>query len=445
MNDLQERLRTVTHAAGEQITPDRIPPLPPLERRRTYRRLARLTGAGAPRLRPWPARLAPLAAAVAVVALVAGSLTLAHAVGLSDPARTGPGPSSASAAANRVPPWYASLAYSQTLGYAQPGPVMFRRTATGAVRTTVQPPSGEDFTALSGADDDSTFVAAAATTGQVTQRIGDAGTASGTGTATSDTDVSTSTSTQKVTAPVLSAPARFYLLRFDAHTGVARLSSPHIPALANMTDFALSPDGASLAVALATAQTMSLRVYSLASGSSVTWTAATHQGGHDRYLGIGSLSWTRGGGLAFGLVSAGQAGTPFGVLDTATAGGNLFGHSAMYPPGTCYPSLVTQNGELIITTQTSATGDFLLRECTISHGHVTVTVPGRAVSYQHGAVDVQGPLWASPTGHKLILAGSIGAVHRSVTGVLHGTVLDALPGKRPIPTFSAFPGQPVSW
>jgi hypothetical protein len=447
MNDLEERLRTVTRAAADQITPERIPPLrapAPGRIRRAGLGLTRLTGAGAPRLRHWPARLAPAAAALAVVALVAGSLTLAHVIGWSGLSRTRQGLSPESAGPGGLPAYYAALLYPDPPDYGQPGIVQIRLTATGAGLAAAEPPRGEEFTAVSAAADDTTFVASAATPAQVAHRLGKSG-SSGTGTSSSNGgSTSTGGGTGHTMVSLIAAPARFYLFHFDPRTGAAPVRSLPIPALPDVSGFALSPDGASLAVALATEQTITVRVYSLASGSSVSWSVPTHQGGHYRYLGISTLSWTQGGGLAFGIVAADRSAPPFGVLNTGTAGGGLFADSTMYPAGTCWPSLVTQNGKLIISTVASGSR-FLLQECSISHGHVTVTVPGRAVSYQHIAVDLQGPLWASPTGQKIILAGTYRAMHWGVVGVLHGRVLDGVAEVQPIPTFGVFPGPPVSW
>jgi hypothetical protein len=215
-----------------------------------------------------------------------------------------------------MPPYYVSLVYSPSYGFAAPGPVVVRSTATGRVLTTVAPPRGEEFTGVSGAADDTTFVLAAETPGQVARRMRDRTWARG------------------LLADAM--PDRFYLLRFDAITDTVRVTPLPIPTLPHASDFALSPDGTSLAVASATVSKITVSVYPLTAGPVHTWTEGTHQGGQYRWLAAWGLSWIQGSQLAFTLGPQAAKGQPtIGWLNTAASGGNLLSDSYVFPPGPC--------------------------------------------------------------------------------------------------------------
>jgi hypothetical protein len=318
MNDLEERLRAVTRAAAGQIPPERIPPLrapAPGRFSRAVPGIARLTGGHSPRWRRWQARLAPVVAAVAVVGLVAASLTLAHAIGGHQAA-----PASPTTPGGGPPPYYVAMAKGH-FGIASPGDAAVRSTATGAVITYVPQPRGEEYFGVSGASDDSTFVLGAETTSQ----IGHA-------------------SRYPASAPS-SGPARFYLLRFDAATRTAKVTPLSMPELPHVEWFTLSPDGTELAVFSATPATVTASVYSVASGAARTWTASTRRG---RYVWVAGAApyWVQGGRLAFWLGPTGGFKNVNDLLNTNTAGGRLLSSSRRFALEECGKDGGTQNGKL---------------------------------------------------------------------------------------------------
>jgi hypothetical protein len=427
MNDLEERLRAVTRAAAEQIPADRLPPMSvpaPGRFRRLLPGLGRFRTTRTTRWARRPGGLAPLAAAAAVVALVAGSLTVAH---VARQARTA-GRGQAAAAPPSLPPYYVSLLYSNTLGYAQPGSLAVSATATGGQLTSVTPPSGAEFTGVSGAADDLTFVASAETPAQVRNRLRHAQRAQG------------------LAAAAL--PARFYLVRFDPATSTARVTSLPIPALPDVTDFAISPDGSSLAVARANGNTITVSVYSVATGAARSWTAATHRGGQNLLLAEG-LSWTQDAALGFDVLPANKhALGPFGLLNTATTGGSLLADSTMFPAGPCSPGMFAADGSLIIASVTSPGNQlpWTLRECSVSHGRATVTVPSRTLYVGKTPVDFEGPFWVSPDGGTIVVTGAAGQPWSDgVTGVMTGNQIKPLPGSATLPQSGAFPGAVAAW
>jgi hypothetical protein len=337
-------------------------------------------------------------------------------------------PLPAAAAGAQIPPYYVSLVYSPSYGFAAPGPVVVRSTATGRVLTTVAPPRGEEFTGVSGAADDTTFVLAAETPGQVARRMRDRTWARG------------------LLADAM--PDRFYLLRFDATTDTVRVTPLPIPTLPHASDFALSPDGTSLAVASATVSKITVSVYPLTAGPVHTWTEGTHQGGQYRWLAAWGLSWIQGSQLAFTLGPQAAKGQPtIGWLNTAASGGNLLSDSYVFPPGPCAGDTFTPDGNLAIGGVASGGGfpvTFLLQECAISLGRARVIVPHLAVRYDGGTASVQWVQWTSPGGQTIVLTVGSGPSGLA-TGVLEGHDLDALPAPSPIPFNDPFPGNPVSW
>jgi hypothetical protein len=422
MNDLEERLRAVTRAAAGQITAERIPPPPTPARgrlRRTVPGLAQLTGNHSPRWRRWQTRLAPVVAAAAVVGLVAGSLSLVHAVGgrfSGHAAITGP-----SASDGRPPPYYVALTDAK-LGIARPGGAEVRSTATGAVISHVPQSTGEEYFGVSGASDDRTFVLGAATTNWA----------------------------RHSPPHTYAVPARFYLLRFDAATRTAKVTPLPVPELSHVMWFTLSPDGTELAVFSATPATVTARVYSVASGAARSWTVGTHGG---RYVWVPGTTayWVAGGRLAFSLGWEWKGERVDGLLNTNTAGGSLFASTRTFAPGVCTSmDVVSPNGKLIFNA-TGRSGPSWLQLCTFGRARLD---PVRPITLRcpDGSIATYDPLfyqtmWVSPTGRALIASVVCGNARTITIGLASaaGGTVRPLPGSSVIPRGSPYPGSPVSW
>ena len=242
MNTLEDRVRTATRAIAGTVAPDSAPPL----------RLPDEPGLlGAPgRARRWAHWLTPAAAAVAVAAVVLGSLALAQGSRPRPPAAPGALPGG-------LPRYYAALVQEPS------GPwwAQVRNTTTGAVLATVRPPIPfTRFSEVAAASDDHTFVLAA---------IGPEGQPSIT---------------------------RMYALRLNPATGTVRLSPlpiPVEPGRWRVNGLALTPDGTRLAVALEPpgAQRPRLQLFSMATG-----TLIREWGVNARHAPVvGLLSWAPDG------------------------------------------------------------------------------------------------------------------------------------------------------
>jgi hypothetical protein len=246
------------------------------------------------------------------LALLAAATTVATAVILSGPAAAaasfGTGQAGASGqrapagAFTGVPPYYVLISDTSAT---------VRATATGAVLATV--PTSTPFAGVTGAADDRTFVLDA-------QR--------------------------QVMGPRVLWPDQpaFYLLRLTASGGEAsyrRLAIPALPKGMAVTGLALSPDGSKLAIAMDTGidvprELMEISIYTLATGTVHTWTAA---GSNDSeapggFTGSGtdgseSISWTANAKTL--AIDWGQGQSLIGVrlLDTTAGGNNLIADSRL--------------------------------------------------------------------------------------------------------------------
>ncbi|HEY1918849.1 MAG TPA: hypothetical protein VGH27_25030 [Streptosporangiaceae bacterium] len=361
-----------------------------------------------------------LVATAGATVLTAG-LTLASLTGV---AAATPG-SAATARPASVPAYYVGLAYSPKLGSAQPGPVTVKATKTGQVLATIAPPSGEEFTAVSGAANDRTFVLAADTTAEVAYRIKHAPTQTG--------------------LAAVAAPESLYLMHLSA-AGVPSQPTPlGIPSTPAITDFTLSPDGTSLAVSTATQDNTAVSVRSLANGSVRTWTTSTYRGGKYTYIAAVADSWAADGMLGTSVVAVHPAAGVYGLLDTTKPGGNLIS-SITTIPDRC-GNLITPDGKLLIGAVTSKGQlPWLLQECSYLHGHATVTGPAQQLRWGKYRVSLNEILWTSPTGNTMIAAAiNYPALFKSVTGVLTGNIIKALPDSSAISFLTIFPGNAVAW
>jgi hypothetical protein len=389
MNAIGQRLRAAMRETAEEITPDGIPPL-----RLPPGRPGRAWAGGVPRWR-W---LAPVGAAVAVVAVVAAALALA-----SGPSRSGSRaavmPGSVPSYSGSVPPYYVALDVTGNgdccrsgLPYSPVTTAVVRATATGTALATITPPRPYGtFIGVTAAADDRTFVLAAV---------------------------------QLTPLPYTEAPsAGFFLLRIDPANPVpsarARLTPLPItvrPQGAGVSGLALSPDGSKLAIAEALlGAPPALHVVILATGAERVWAATT--GGPT--FGPGTtgepLSWAQDERtLAF--VSAG---TQVRLLNTAAAGSSLLASSRLVvsaPEGDLSPYwqqvMITGDGQTITAViEIVAEG---------KNGHVTsvrqelVTFSAQTGQLLHvlnripvyGNYNYEQVLWASPTGQALIVSGT---------------------------------------
>jgi hypothetical protein len=325
MTPLEHKLRTALRQTADEIPAD-PPPL-------------RL---GGPCVRPgrrvWITWAAPLTSAVAVVALVAASLALTGAV-------KHPRPSPAQAGSGGVPPYYVAI----VTGSRQPdeddpfsGPAAeVRATTTGAVLARIVAPKPyADFTGVTAAADDRTFVLSAQD-------------------------------------PVGDTPrARFFLLHIDpasptpgGRASLQALPAGLIPAADTLHDMALSPDGTSLAANIGGIVLSSqLFVFNLATGTERMWSFKTCSHcrlgtGDPGFLGVNAdaLSWTADGRqLAFIGPGSSPVGGDVRLLDVNAPGTNLLADSKpvlALPGGTSYDgpdwrgAIITPDGRTIVVTE----------------------------------------------------------------------------------------------
>jgi hypothetical protein len=284
MTSTEERLRAATQAAAGTVLPGSAPPL-----RLAGAPASPLAGA-ATRRRPLRRVAAPLAAAAAVLAVIAVSLTVADTAG-GHRVQAHPGQATAhqltasmasapAAAVPGVPPYYVTLTGSSVL----PQQAVVHATATGAILATISAPRPYGtFTWVSGAANDRTFVLAAQRYWRI--RRGRAGIP----------DELRDGST----------PTVFFRLQLEPAANRTRLTAlprPAIPHSAQLGGIALSPDGTKLALALrgGNGQTgarsrPALQVVTLATGGVRKWTSAAADWiGNTKPMGE-PLSWTADG------------------------------------------------------------------------------------------------------------------------------------------------------
>jgi hypothetical protein len=432
MNDFEAQLRAAIQDGADEIEPASIAPFRVPASGLVHRILHGGPGSRSARSQRWLGRLAPLAAATAVVALAAGSIALASSAGHG---RTPAAPGSA--AAQALPAYSVGLTAASD-GTAIPGAMTVRSVRTGRVTATVRPPAGQDFTAVSGAQDNgSVFILSTASTAAVHRVIRDH---SATGLAAT------------------AFPGRLYVLRLSPPGTVAQLAPLHLPVFSAMSGFALSPDGTSVAVVQSTRSIVSITLDPLGSGSPRTWTLSTHQGGQYRYLGVWIPSWTDGDDLLWAVGPATNHGTGLsGLPNTAIAGGDLATSSFQFPsPRPCAGGfLVSPDGKLLITSVPSQGGGtslpWKLVECRIDNGQVTVSNPGEVLRYDHQVATLNGVYWSSDNGQELIGSVSYGMGSHGLypmdfgAGVIRGDRITPLPGSAGVPYLNPFYQESVAW
>jgi hypothetical protein len=333
--EIEDRVRAATRAAADTVAPDSVPPLRlaserPFRSRFGSRSRSRFgsrfgfrfgsrfrSGEGSRALAwVWGRRLAPLAAAAAVIAvaivMVAVGRTVNHGTGGTSaapsvgpgPVRTGPAVSSY-VASGAVPRYYVSIESGDNPNFNPPYAVV-RATATGSAMETVAAAADRTVVAVTAAANDRTFIL--------------------------DEQPWVSASPN---ANQSFEPRSFVKLSLGPDGRVLSLAalSLSVPAGQLMTGFALSPDGTKLAIAVQPDNNKrqpdltEVKVVTLATGATLTWTA-------NGTLGFGpddarSLSWTDSGRtLAFDWAADG-AGIHTGVwlLNLDTGGGSLLADS----------------------------------------------------------------------------------------------------------------------
>jgi hypothetical protein len=396
MTMLEDRVRGAIHAKAGEIPPDALPPLrlPGRPGRPAWRGLSGRRGLSL---------AAPIAAAAAVVAVIAAVFAAAGAIHLGAPPRPRP------VATSAPPRYYVALTYGS--GYGKParlGPAaessllpadaVVRVTATGQAVARITPPRPyQEFDAVTGAANDRTFVLAAVHGGW--------------------------------------AATKFYLLRLAPGGRPGRLIPLRIPPplTTDVTDLALSPNGARLAIE-AGAPKASLFVVNLATGTERAWLPAGIGTGSN--LGTqNSLSWTADGRTLALIFRGDPGGGGVRLLDVTAPGQSLLANSrlAVGQPRNAArlaywtQARVTPDGHTVVAIRNRAPQ---LAEFSARTGKVLRVVSNNGFFYG-GPQDVE---WASPSGNVLIVAGpkrgptiSHGPIPEAGAGVLRDGRFTPLP------------------
>ena len=396
MNMIEERIRAAARAAAETVAPDSVPPLElPAAPRRRWLRGGRTAGATRT---PWAVRLAPVAAALAVIAIVITMVTVRHTE--SRPSATGsslvapPGvpagpPVSSYVRSGQVPPYYVTATETDAVVHL---------TVSGASVATIRPSlPGGTMVAVTAAGDGRTFV------------LGEQG-----------------QDRKAVT---------FYQFRLGSSGRPGALSRLPMSVTdgKTMTGLALSPDGTKLAIAVVPGGgVQQVRLYPVHGGQARTWSAT----GGGPY-GATWLSWPASQRtLAFNW-SVGHT-RSVRLLNLGTAGGSLLaasrpvvtlGNTANMGQ-TLYigpdDMIITRDGSAIVgasneITNIAKNGIITFTtgfpEFSVATGHLTRIV-GHWHPNQWHEPEVVDLLWSDASGRVLI--GVINAGGRNWVGVISG-------------------------
>jgi hypothetical protein len=401
MNLIEDRIRAAARAAAETVAPDSVPPLElPAARTRRFgrgRRGVRSPGVAWTR---WAARLAPLAAALAVSGILIAVVTLSPPAYQGGPeyvpattARpdvpAGP-PVSAYVRSGQVPPYFVTLT---------PSGAAVHLTAGGAAVATIRPslPGGK-VVEVTGAGDDRTFVLAEQ--GQERKAV------------------------------------TFYQFRLgpSGRPGALTRLPMSVADEKRMTGLALSPDGTRLAIAVAPGGgVQQVRLYPVHGGVGRTWSATG--GTLGEHFSSWSLSWPASQRtLAFNW-SAGQT-TSLRLLNLGTAGGSLL--AASRPALTlaktaglgqtqyqCQVMTITPDGSAIVCPSSTITDIAKNGTMTYSTGFPEFSVTtGRLIRItghwprKQNDPFVYAMFWSGASGQVLI--GMIHSASRDWVGVISG-------------------------
>jgi hypothetical protein len=343
------------------------------------------------RLRASKRMLAPLAAAVAVIAVIATSVIL---LGGSQPRpgsvagvriRLGP---------DGLPPYFVALDFARS-------DAEVRDTANGATVATFRPLRPfQHFFLVTGAADYWTFVLAAYNT----------------------------------TSAISGLPLGYFVAEFNPRTHRVtqrRLSIPSPPGYFSLAGLALSPDGRELAIADQAGgrhPRAQLTTYSLATGQVNVWKAAGLI-----FNGYAGLSWSSAGPLAFNRIGAGTKASGVWLLNTATGGGELFADSRLAVAGDqpagfgqAWDGMLTTNGKQVAMPVMRAVGEVYTYEFRVFSAvtgkllHVLLPRTSRRPNGQVPQI-----AWTSATGNVLVVYPPIG---ETTFGVLRGNQFTPIPG-----------------
>lgn len=430
MNVSPDQVRAATRSAAAVIKEDTVPPL----------RLDKSPGSRrpSPGRRSWPAWVAPLAAAAAII-LVAGGIVIARSL-LAKPGTPRPSTSAAPTHAapthkasvspySGVPPYYAVVENSSL--------TVVRATWTGATlaRITTSTP----VVGVSGAADGRTFVL----------------------------DEQRSIVGNSVTW--VGQPA-FYLLRLNAsgtEESLTRLAVPAIPSGTVVSGLALSPDGSKLAVdadsgSWPRAGLMEIMTYTLATGASRSWTASgvTNADAPFGFTGSGvdgaqSISWTADSRtLAFSVENTSYAGVR--LLDTSAGGTDLMADSRLEatvrdrglrdiePPyyfASCNTdAMISMDGSVIVcgysTTVSTSAGDIT------TMGFAEYSTATGKMNHVVGLVRFKAE---APTGISMYWVNSTGKIAIGISETAAGGRIGVMNGDKftPLPGVKGF--QAIAW
>jgi hypothetical protein len=404
MNLIEDRIRAAARAAADTVAPDSVPPLElPAARPRRFGRRHRAARSPGETWSTWGPRLAPWAAALAVVALVVtlvnvgppatqGGPDQATGSSLAGPPGIPAGPPVSSyVRSGQVPPYYVTVASSGAVVHL---------TVSGATVATIRPsrPGGTVVT-VTAAGDDRTFVLA--------EQVGDR---------------------KAVT---------FYRVRLGSSgrpSAPARLPMS-VAAGQLMTGLALSPDGTRLAIAVEPGGgVQQVRLYPVSGGPARIWSATG--GSLSGFSRPRSLSWPASQRtLAFNwLVHTTRS---IRLLDLGTTGGNLLTASRPVvtladtaPRGqTLYACqadmIITPAGSAIVCPTTGIRSPAKDGTVTWSAGYAEFsTATGRAIRIEgHWPMTFDDPVdlylfWSDASGQVLI--GAIHSKGRDWFGVISG-------------------------
>ncbi len=415
MNLIEERIRAAARAAADTVTPDSVPPLElPAARRRLSRRRGNGRSPGAT-WTLWAARLAPLAAALAVSGILVAVVTVSPpayqggpAYGPSTGARPdvplGP-PVSTYVRSGQVPRYFVTLTPSDAVVHLTDG---------GAAVATIRPslPGGK-VAAVTAAGDGRTFVLAEQAT--------------------------------------FNRVAEFYQIRLNAsgRPGAPTRLPMSVADGKTMTGLALSPDGTRLAIAVAPGGgVQQVRLYPVHSGAARTW--AARGGTIGAYRSTTSLSWAASQRtLAFNW-SVGQT-RSVRLLDLENTRGNLL--TASRPVVTlagkagrgqtqyqCGYLIITPDGSAIVCPSSTITDTAKDGTITFSTGFPEFSATtGRLIritGHWHQQPDdpyVYDLLWSGTSGQVLI--GAIHSAGRDWVGVISGNRFTPLNTQRSLGTY----------
>ncbi len=364
--------------------------------------LDRLDSATAGRRRGLRTPMAALASALAVVAVIGVSVTLAVGGHVHHPApSSGPGPDGA-------PRYYLALVVSgNPRSFAVQRRAVVKDTATGKTLAKVSAPRPfGTFVMVAGAPDDRTFVLAA----QRAQVSGD------------------------------SLPTILFLARFDPSRRkitLTRLSIPAIPWNVRLNSLALSSGDRRLAVSTTRfkgGQSQQLSVYSIGSGAVKVWRQP--RGGPAYRLSFGG-----GGTLAYNWDAAPHHGV--WLLNTTQAGGGSIINDSRFavtmPQGWGFGdgALLTTDGSRVVAAEQRIPGNLRRHRTNLQFVEFSAAT-GRLTQVlwpQHAPTEAL--FWTSPSGTVLVVEATQKGGRDTLFGVLKGSRLMPIPGPSGVVAFDS--------